>query len=137
MYDIIYSIKKLYFIFDKYKNRGVAQFGSALGSGPRGRGFKSRHSDHCGLAVGSKKKAVHRVCRLFFLQKASSSASDVEENGTVRNNVTLENLAKPSLRSLQIPSLRRLGTSRREQKKRCSGCAAYFFCKSRLRPHVI
>ncbi len=25
--------------------RGVAQFGSALGSGPRGRGFKSRHLD--------------------------------------------------------------------------------------------
>ena len=28
--------------------RGVAQFGSVLGSGPRGRGFKSRHSDHNG-----------------------------------------------------------------------------------------
>ena len=26
-------------------NRGVAQFGSALGSGPRGRWFKSSHSD--------------------------------------------------------------------------------------------
>ena len=25
---------------------GVAKFGIALGSGPRGRGFKSRHSDH-------------------------------------------------------------------------------------------
>ena len=30
----------------KFNNRGVAQFGSALGSGPRGRGFESRHSDH-------------------------------------------------------------------------------------------
>ena len=28
------------------QHRGVAQFGSALGSGPRGRGFKSRHLDH-------------------------------------------------------------------------------------------
>ena len=27
-------------------SRGVAQFGSALGSGPRGPGFKSRHLDH-------------------------------------------------------------------------------------------
>ena len=27
------------------KRRGVAKFGIALGSGPRGRGFKSRHSD--------------------------------------------------------------------------------------------
>ena len=26
--------------------RGVAQFGRALGSGPRGRVFKSHHSDH-------------------------------------------------------------------------------------------
>ena len=25
---------------------GVAKFGIALGSGPRGRGFESRHSDH-------------------------------------------------------------------------------------------
>ena len=25
--------------------RGIAQFGSALGSGPRGRGFESRYSD--------------------------------------------------------------------------------------------
>ncbi len=26
--------------------RGVAKLGIALGSGPRGRGFESRHSDH-------------------------------------------------------------------------------------------
>ncbi len=29
--------------------RGVAKFGIALGSGPRGRGFESPHSDHCFL----------------------------------------------------------------------------------------
>ena len=29
-----------------YEKRGVAQFGSALGSGPRGRGFESRLLDH-------------------------------------------------------------------------------------------
>ena len=28
------------------KLRGVAKFGIALGSGPRGLGFESRHSDH-------------------------------------------------------------------------------------------
>ena len=28
------------------ESRDVAQFGSALGSGPRGRGFKSRRPDH-------------------------------------------------------------------------------------------
>ena len=30
------------------QNRGVAQFGRVLGSGPRGRRFKSSHSDHVG-----------------------------------------------------------------------------------------
>ena len=29
-----------------YYFRGVAQFGSAFGSGPKGRGFESRHFDH-------------------------------------------------------------------------------------------
>lgn len=37
---------------------GVAQFGSALGSGPRGRGFESRHSD--------QKKETAKW-RLFFI----------------------------------------------------------------------
>ena len=31
------------------KRRDVAQFGSALGSGPRGRGFESRHLDQKSL----------------------------------------------------------------------------------------
>ena len=30
-----------------YYFRGVAQFGSAFGSGPKGRGFESRHFDTC------------------------------------------------------------------------------------------
>ena len=29
----------------QFQIRGVAKFGIALGSGPRGRGFESRHSD--------------------------------------------------------------------------------------------
>ena len=33
------------------KNRGVAQFGRALRSGRRGRGFKSRHLDHLFLSI--------------------------------------------------------------------------------------
>ena len=33
-------------IFEKLKLRGVAQFGSATGLGPVGRGFKSCHPDH-------------------------------------------------------------------------------------------
>ena len=39
-YIIMYTIKRC-LIYP-----GVAKFGIALGSGPRGRGFKSRHSDH-------------------------------------------------------------------------------------------
>ena len=39
--------------------RGVAQFGRALGSGPRGRGFKSRHSDQ------KKRQLSTESCRFF------------------------------------------------------------------------
>ena len=45
----IYFTKQLIFIIFSCiisKLRGVAKFGIALGSGPRGRGFESRHSDH-------------------------------------------------------------------------------------------
>ena len=38
-------------------SRGIAQFGSVLGSGPRGRGFKSRYSDQ---------KAVRNITNCFF-----------------------------------------------------------------------
>ena len=43
-------------------NRGVAQFGRALGSGPRGRVFESPHSDQ--LAVPTAKYRC--LCCLFF-----------------------------------------------------------------------
>ena len=36
---------KINMLYNTKSRRGVAQFGSALGSGPRGRGFKSRHLD--------------------------------------------------------------------------------------------
>ena len=41
--------------------RGVAKFGIALGSGPRGPGFESRHSDQLG------KLCNHCGYRVFFL----------------------------------------------------------------------
>lgn len=43
--------------------RGIAQFGSVLGSGPRGRGFKSRYSDQIRHTVW---------CVLFFISSPSS-----------------------------------------------------------------
>ena len=42
----------------KSVHRGVAKFGIALGSGPRGHGFKSRHSD--------QKDRTHSLCALSF-----------------------------------------------------------------------
>ena len=45
------------------RKRGVAQFGSALGSGPRGRGFKSRRLDHK-KSIG----LIQFVSDLFSLQ---------------------------------------------------------------------
>ena len=38
---------------------GCSAVGSALGSGPRGRGFESRHSDH--------KKLFHRLVKELFV----------------------------------------------------------------------
>lgn len=44
--------------------RSVAQSGSALGSGPRGRGFNSLHSDHIEAKVegtATKRNAVNAI----------------------------------------------------------------------------
>ena len=41
--QLIFSLQ--YCIISSVVQRGVAKFGIALGSGPRGHGFKSRHSD--------------------------------------------------------------------------------------------
>ena len=45
------------------KKRGVAQFGRALGSGPRGRKFKSSHSDHFIRIII---REIVRLCGFFF-----------------------------------------------------------------------
>ena len=51
-FDIIFTV------------RGVAQFGSALGSGPRGRGFKSRRLDH-----GKESRFVSALFRVIEAMK--------------------------------------------------------------------
>ena len=43
----------------------MAQFGSVLGSGPRGRGFESRHSDHQKI----RSAYAGRIFLLAFLNK--------------------------------------------------------------------
>jgi hypothetical protein len=52
------------------QGRGVAQFGSALGSGPRGPGFKSRHLDHFYASTRS------RMCESGGTADASDLGSD-------------------------------------------------------------
>ena len=47
------------------KNRGVAQPGSALGSGPRGREFKSPLPDHFLSALWEKKNQFGLLFRTF------------------------------------------------------------------------
>lgn len=43
-------------------HRGVAQLGSALALGARGRGFKSRHPDKCGLELRKRgQKSIHII----------------------------------------------------------------------------
>ena len=41
----------VFFALQPYVFRGVAKFGIALGSGPRGLEFESRHSDHWKPAI--------------------------------------------------------------------------------------
>ena len=64
------------------RKRGVAQFGSALGSGPRGRGFKSRRLDQkntphifvrcvfCIYNICRRDLMVERVKASLFLNKS-------------------------------------------------------------------
>ena len=44
---------------------GVAKLGIALGSGPRDRGFKSRHSDHVAASVISLVATFHVTAHSF------------------------------------------------------------------------
>ena len=52
----------------KNQHRGVAQFGSALGSGPRGRRFESCHSDQKSTVIMIRNRIVKAV--LVFCLKA-------------------------------------------------------------------
>ena len=54
---------------------GVAQFGRALGSGPRGRRFKSSHSDH------KKQRVLATLCFLLFASGLSFGFAG-HEHGT-------------------------------------------------------
>ena len=49
--------------------RGVAQLGSAFGSGPKGRGFESRHFDH-------KNGIPNRASRIYFDKKRRDSKGE-------------------------------------------------------------
>ena len=54
--------------------RGVAQFGSALGSGPRGRWFKSSHLDQSGTSPLAKANKRGNSDSLFCLPSAFRSS---------------------------------------------------------------
>ena len=53
----------------------MAKFGIALGSGPRGRGFKSRHSDHCKTAEKGRFSLIFKGNRPFFFSLSHSDIS--------------------------------------------------------------
>ena len=84
------------------KQRGVAQFGRALGSGPRGRKFKSSHSDQ-------NKKDRRRRSFLFFVgvrglsrlrrKNCSMSKKPINEAKTART--------KPPGNSSELPRQRK------------------------------
>ena len=70
--------------------RGVAQFGRALRSGRRGRGFKSRHLDHEGTVAMIQVAAVpfNFSCLevLDIKDLLSSVGSKLRENAEIKGN---------------------------------------------------
>ena len=54
--------------------RGIAQFGSVLGSGPRGRGFKSRYSDQWQKATAKNALTLVGAFFLFFFHLFTKQA---------------------------------------------------------------
>ena len=60
--------------YGRIKYRGVAQFGSALGSGPRGRWFKSSHLDQSGTSPLAKANKRGNPASLFCLPSAFRSS---------------------------------------------------------------
>ena len=99
--------------------RGVAQFGSALGSGPRGRWFKSSHLDQSGTSPLAKANKRGNSASLFCLPSAFRSSLrskklvlfEIVTRSCLDMMISrhaLTAIAIPSLRSLQIQSPRPL-----------------------------
>ena len=58
--------RQAFAIIYRHARRGVAQFGSALGSGPRGRGFESRRLDQKSGFLGQK-RLENPLFRIFLM----------------------------------------------------------------------
>ena len=90
--------------------RGVAQFGSALGSGPRGRGFKSRHLDH-------KKDIAFLQCLFCFFSRIEPTTSQKSGSPKIAGNEASEIFGgeePPSANaSIALPAMRELCRERR------------------------
>ena len=83
---------------------GCSAVGSALGSGPRGHGFKSRHSDHLNKLWGSQYKGCPIVS--FMSAGADIKAMTYGQGRDRPQAVAIRYSVVSVAYSLQIPSLR-------------------------------
>ena len=98
--------------------RGVAQFGRVLGSGPRGRRFKSSHSDQ------QKTKAF---CLRFLLQEENLKSSVV--------NDSLGRLSEPSVTERRRAA--RIKSSHSDQQKTKAFCLRFLLQEENLKSSVV
>ena len=126
--------------------RGVAQFGSALGSGPRGRWFKSSHLDQSGtspLAKANKRgssaslfclpsafRSSLRSMKLVPFEMVTQSCLDIFIS---RHSLTAIAIPSSLRSSLQIQSPRPVkGFAFAETNKQGAGAPCFFYLSRRL-----
>ena len=99
-------------------HRGVAQLGSALALGARGRGFESRHPDHqTALTTGGWRMPEPAPPRTFPTQRTGPQRTDPQgAHHTVKS--TVENLGPTRVRlAVELPVLRASAEHRRRHQE--------------------
>ena len=81
---------RYHFVSLIYHNRGVAQTGSAFGSGPKGQGFKSLHPDHL-----ENQTFQNRLEGLFFFLPVCATHCHRAIHADEANQTDLTDIATP------------------------------------------
>ena len=101
--NVIAVLDKIgFFQYNGQGHRGVAKFGIALGSGPRGLGFESRHSDqNCGNSICYS----HNFYRVGIRKDDTSPQTGVK---SVRWTLFRQYEVTPNLQNVDLPVILKL-----------------------------